>query len=134
MLRLESGLNMRRRTVVKIVFVTSCLTLFLYKTFRVFEAYWKYEIVTKIYHERQENLRMPLVCISTRKKRFFWEQNSSDHIVVEGQRLTYEEYRRGKWIVSQVNRTERQLYDQITPELHDLIQEIVIQKTIYTEG
>ena len=77
---------------------------------------------------------MPLVCISTRKNRFFWEGNSSDHIVEEGERLTYQQYRTGKWNLSQGNLTGRQLYDKVTPHLHDLIQEIVIEKTIYTEG
>ena len=125
---------MRRRTIVKITFISCCLTLFLYKTYEVFESYWKHEIVTKIYLDRQENLRMPLVCISTRNRRFFVSNNSTDHLVLDGQNLTYDQYENGRWKLENVSLTEKELYEQITPELHDLIDYMYIQKTNGTTG
>ena len=116
----EFSLNMRRRNVVKTIFVCCCLALFLYKTYEVLNSYWKNDIVTTIYHDRQENLHLPLVCISTRNRRFYDKKSlsSSGQIFVRNQNLTYEQYKNGSWRLENVNLTEWELYEEITHRLH----------------
>ena len=135
---------MRRRTIVKVTFMFSCLLLFLYKTYEVFNCWRENEIVTKIYHDKQENLPMPLICLSTRNRNFYI-RNSNDingvgttkdtvNLSLEVERtissvknLTYKDYKNGTWNLDGI--TAENLYDKITPNLSDLVYRISIQKT-----
>ena len=136
--------TMRRRTIVKITFMSCCLLLFLYKTYEVFDSWQKNEIVTKIYHDKQENRRMPLICLSTRNRRFYIRNSSDDgadrvgrtdsRINLSGETLTYKDYKNGNWTLKNSSWTAEELYDEITPNLSDLVYRISIQKTIVSIG
>ena len=124
--------------------MSCCLLLFLYKTYEVFDSWQKNEIVTKIYHDKQENLPMPLICLSTRNRRFYIRNsedengvgNTSSSITVSGETLTYKAYTKGAWNTrnSSSNLTAEELYDKITPNLSDLVYRISVQKTAASIG
>ena len=127
--------------------MSCCLLLFLYKTFEVLDSWRKNEIVTKIYHDKQENLPMPLICLSTRNRNFYIRNsNNVDGVgrtdsyvnlpyaignTTFSVNLTYNEYKKGKWNLEPGtwNLTAEDLYDKLTPNLSDLVYRISIQKT-----
>ena len=134
---------MRRRTILKMTFMSCCLALFLYKTYEVLDSWGKNEIVTKIYHDKQENRRTPLICLSTRNRRFYIRNSSGEdegvgrtdsRISLSGETLTYEDYKNGNWTLKNSSWTAEELYDEITPNLDDLVYRISIQKTNVSIG
>ena len=108
---------MRRRTIVKLTFMSCCLLLFLYKTYEVFYSWREDEIVTKIYHEKQENLPMPLICLSTRNRRFYIRNrndvdgvgSTENRVNLFGETLSYQDYKNGTWKLR--NRVEHSWYE-----------------------
>ena len=108
---------MRRRTIVKLTFMSCCLLLFLYKTYEVFYSWRENEIVTKIYHEKQENLPMPLICLSTRNRRFYIRNrndvdgvgSTENRVNLFGETLSFQDYKNGTWKLR--NRVEHSWYE-----------------------
>ena len=87
---------------------------------------------------------MPLICLSTRNRRFYIRNSSDDgadrvgrtdsRINLSGETLTYKDYKNGNWTLKNSSWTAEELYDEITPNLSDLVYRISIQKTIVSIG
>ena len=79
---------------------------------------------------------MPLICLSTRNRRFYIRNDDDDgigstenRVNLFGETLTFEDYKKGTWKIRKTNLTPEELYDEITPNLSDLLSRISIQKT-----
>ena len=78
---------------------------------------------------------MPLICLSTRNRRFYIRNDDDDgigstenRVNLFGETLTFEDYKKGTWKIRKTNLTPEELYDEITPNLSDLLYRISIQK------
>ena len=107
-----------------IIFRLSCLGIFLYQAWYLFEDYSTKRTLADIGFTSQDEYPLPSICITTNN--FFY--NSFKNTL----NITFDEYVRGKWKVNDLS--ERELWDFLSPKLSDLIQKIVIYKKLEKGG
>ena len=101
----------------------SCLVIFFYQAWNVFEEYTKKRTLADIRFIKQDRFPLPSICISNKLKHTL--SNNTFNI-------TYDEYKTGKWKVDGLS--EKELWDSLSPTLPDLIDKILLYKTLKNDS
>ena len=48
--------------------------------------------------------------------------------------ISEQNYREGKWVLDELNLSEREVFDSLTPELYDLTSVVKIEKFLQEKG
>ena len=106
------------------IFRVFCWFLFLFEAWHCVEVYMQKRTVSNTYIGKQELHPKPHLCITTDRFNYDSFNNSLN--------VSHEEYVKGRWRKN--NLTAEQLWSFVTPELHDLISKISVQKTLAAES
>ena len=120
---------MKKLNFFLIIFRLSCLGIFFYQAWYLFEDYSKKRTLADIGFTSPDEYPLPSICITTSiysTNLFFYDSFNNTL------NITFDEYARGKWKVNDLS--ERELWDFFSPKLSDLIQEIVIYKKLEKGG
>ena len=112
-----------RKLLVRI-FRVFCWFLFLFEAWHCVEVYTQKRTVSNTYIGKQELHPKPHLCITTDRFNYDSFNNSIN--------ISHEEYIKGRWRKNDL--TAEQLWSFLTPELHDLISKISVQKTLAAES
>ena len=102
----------------------SCWVLFVIQAFNCTEQFMVQKPATATSYDKQEKWPLPSVCFGSTT--FFNETLKS--------LVTKEEYDNGRWRIDQLNISEKELFDSLTPRLHDLVYLAKIDKFIHEKG
>ena len=112
-----------RKLLVRI-FRVFCWFLFLFEAWHCVEVYTQKRTVSNTYIAKQELHPKPHLCITTDRFNYDSFNNSLN--------ISHEQYIKGRWRENEL--TAEQLWSFVTPELHDLISKISVQKTLAAES
>ena len=112
-----------RKLLVRI-FRVFCWFLFLFEAWHCLEVYTQKRTVSNTYIGKQELHPKPHLCITTDRFNYDSFNNSIN--------ISHEEYIKGRWRKNGL--TAEQLWSFLTPDLHDLISKISVQKTLAAES
>ena len=115
--------SMKKINVFLIIFRISCVVTFFYQAWISFEEYAKKKTLADIRFIKQDRFPLPSICISN--KLMINLANNTFNI-------TYDEYLKGKWKVE--GRSEKELWDFVSPTFPNLIKKIVLYKTLGSIG
>ena len=104
--------------VLWILFKVSCWILFLFQAFKCAEQFTVQKPATATSYDEQENWPISSICFGPS---FFYNQSLA-------QIVDKKDYDQGAWRSGQLNLTEKELFDLLTPKLYDLISGVKIQK------
>ena len=114
---------MKKLNFFLFIFRISCLVIFFYQAWNVFEEYTKKRTLADIRFIKQDRFPLPWICISNKLKINLYNNTFN---------ITYDEYKTGKWKVDGMS--EKELWDFLSPTLPDLIDKIVLYKTLKNDG
>ena len=106
------------------IFRVFCWFLFLFEAWHCVEVYMQKRTVSNTYIGKQELHPKPHLCITTDRFNYDSFNNSLN--------ISHEEYVKGRWRKNDL--TAEQLWSFLTPDLHDLISKISVQKTLAAES
>ena len=106
------------------IFRVFCWFLFLFEAWHCVEVYMQKRTVSNTYIGKQELHPKPHLCITTDRFNYDSFNNSLN--------VSHEEYVKGRWRKNDL--TAEQLWSFLTPDLHDLISKISVQKTLAAES
>ena len=104
-----------------IAFRLICCGLFLYSLYHVLNAYLQEKTVTKISKSNQNNFPRPQFCFAVEDLSFYKKPTNR----------TFDEYiYEGKWELEEHNLTAEQFYEELTPDLTDLIENLTLEMQV----
>ena len=111
------------RTIFVFTFRLICYSLFLYSLYNVIEAYLQEKTVTKISKSSQNSYPRPQFCFGVEDLSFYKGPMNR----------TFDEYIfEGKWGLEEKNLNADEFYEELTPDLTDLIDNLQIE--VQVEG
>ena len=116
--------TMKKLIIIAYIFRLSCLLIFLYQAWLSFVGFSEKKTFSDQKFVRQEMYPLPLICITTEEFHYSSFNNTFQ--------ITNDEYVEGKWKVDGL--TERELWDFLSPKLPDLIEKVVIYKTLRNDS
>ena len=111
---------MKKLTIFLFLFRLTCFVIFLYQAWHLFEDYSKKKTLADIRYVKQDRYPLPLICITTKKFSYDSFNNTFN--------ITTDDLIMGKWKVDGLSEIE--LWDFLSPTLPDLIDKIVVYKTL----
>ena len=115
---------MKKLVIIAYIFRFSCLFIFLYQAWTSFDGFLEKKTFSNQKFVRQESFPFPLICITTEEFQYDSFNNSFQ--------ITNDEYRDGKWKVNGL--TEKELWDFLSPKLRNLINKVVVYKTLRNDS
>ena len=113
-------LNIKRISILLFIFRLSCLLIFIYQTWYLFEVYSRKRTLSDIGFIKQDRYPLPSICITS--KQFSYDSFNNTFNV------TNDEYAKGKWKVYGLS--EKELWDFLSPTLPNLIRKIEVYKIL----
>ena len=107
----------------------TCVTLFTYELSRALTAFIKEEVVTKTSQQNQEHFPRPKICISSK---YLMRTDQIGNLF--GENISHVDYQNGKWTSENSNLTEEDIYNNVAPEITDLIDKLSIENSTNTTG
>ena len=118
---------MKKSTSLFIIFRLSCFGIFAYQAWNLFEDYSKERTLADIRSIKQDKYPLPLICITTK----LYSLNNIDFFN-KTFNITINDFVWGKWKVDGLSEIE--LWDFLSSKLPDLIDKIVVYKTLKSGG
>ena len=106
------------------VFKLCCWTLFVIQALICSQHYLAQKPATVSSLEKQETWPLPSICFGP--NRFFNKTMAG--------LISEQNYREGKWVLDELNLSEREVFDSLTPELYDLTSVVEIEKFLQEKG
>ena len=113
-----------KKTLIIFGFRILCVTLFLYQSFILWNEFSLKSTVSKTSKESHQNVQFPHFCLTT--------SLFNDHNFNKSLNFTHDDYVSGRWRTEDMN--EEELFEFLAMELHELIDEIKIRKTVNSLG
>ena len=113
-------LNIKKIGILLFIFRLSCLLIFIYQTWYLFEVYSRKRTLSDIGFIKQDIYPLPSICITS--KQFSYDSFNNTFNV------TNDEYAKGKWKVYGLS--EKELWDFLSPTLPNLIRKIEVYKIL----